>query len=92
MAVSTIIDTRSFLQYVNVSGFMTGINTGISQQYINFPFTFAAIPQVQATMDIGNNSSIYGFVVAQRSQTGCMAYFSEIIMETGIQLCIWASI
>jgi hypothetical protein len=83
---------ETFVRNISATGYVTGILTGIDSQYINHPFAFSRIPQVQITLDAGIHDIYYFAGVSQRSTTGFRANFSDTILETGMTLQVFASI
>lgn len=82
----------TFISNISATGYVTGIFTGTDSQYINHPFAFSRIPQVQLTLDAGIHDIYYFAGVSQRSTTGFRANFSDTILETGMVLQVFASI
>lgn len=92
VGLSGLINNDGFISYINATGYTTGVQTGVFQQYINHPITFSRIPQVQLTLDVGPSGIFYFCGTSQRSATGFFAQYSDTVMETGLNLCVWASI
>lgn len=90
-AVSGYVEAN-FVRNISATGYVTGILTGIDSQYINHPFAFSRVPQVQITLDAGIHDIYYFAGVSQRSTTGFRANFSDTILETGMTLQVFASI
>ena len=87
------LNLNNYISYINATGYVTGITTGVDSQYIWHPRTFSRIPQVQLTMDNLGTGNIYYFCgTSPRSVSGFFANFSDIILETGLVLSVWASI
>ena len=81
-----------YVKNTTATGYSTAIITGFDFQYVNHPFAFSRIPQVQLSFDAGNQSICYLCNVTQRSTTGFFANFSDIVLETGLSLQVFASI
>ena len=87
------LNANNYISYINATGFVTGVIAGSDYQYINFPRTFSRIPMVQLTMDNLDTGNIYYFCgTSKRTTTGFFANFSDIVLETGIFLSVWAAI
>ena len=93
IGLSGQLNANNYLSYINATGFLTGVVTGADNMYVNFPRTFSAIPRVTLTMDTNGSTNIFYFCgTAQRSTTGFQALFSDVVLETGLSLSVWAAI
>lgn len=74
--------------------FTNSVTTGVDTQFITFPaaFTGGAIPTVQVTLDIPSNSDyMYNVAIRNVTTSGFTALYSDVVLETGVVLNVWAS-
>lgn len=74
--------------------FTNSVTTGVDTQFITFPaaFTGGVVPTVQVTLDIPSNSDyMYNVAVRGVTTSGFTALYSDVVLETGVVLNVWAS-